>query len=73
MRAEVYAANRDYARTSTWGSPSVVNVSSEDVERGVHFRPCLDCCGTGLFPMPHPEMDAFCVACKGQGLEPVMV
>lgn len=83
QRAEVYAFCRgDYTRTNTWDRPSVVLLSDEDHFTGVHWRPCPDCCGTGHWPVPwDPATDPdprcgpgsdFCVACKGQGLEPVM-
>lgn len=77
MRALVYAANREYAGSCTWDTPSAIDVTAEDHDRGVAYIPCRDCCGTGHFPVPwdareQPGSD-FCVKCKGQGLEPVMV
>lgn len=74
--AEVFAANKEYARTNTWDSPSAVVLTDEDHESGVHWMPCRDCCGTSHFPVPWEARDKpgsdFCVACKGTRLEPVM-
>jgi hypothetical protein len=32
--------------------PSRIVVSTEDVERGVHWRPCPECNGMGIFDLP---------------------
>lgn len=72
-RAEVYAANREYARTNRWNTPAAIRPSDADHLNGLHWRACEDCGGTGRFPMPDRTLNDFCVACKGQGLSPVMV
>lgn len=75
-RAEVYAANVEYERTTTWNAPSAVLLSDEDHETGVHWMQCPDCNGTGFFPVPWTPDDTedsiFCVMCKQQGLIPIM-
>lgn len=68
MRAEVYSAGRDYERTSCWDTPSALWVSLEDTERGAAWMQCQDCMGTGHYPMPDPDLEDFCVRCKGTGL-----
>lgn len=84
-RAEVYRANRDYARTGIWSTPAAVVPSDEDHLTGIHWMTHQDCGGTGRFPVPwNPAVEPwyrlsgklvpsdFCVECKGTGLVPVM-
>ena len=71
MRALVYSGPReDTARRL--GSPTALWVTEADVLNGVANMQCPACGGTGHFPMPEPDMEDFCVMCKGQGLVLVM-
>lgn len=82
MKALVYFVATDYVGSDRWNSPSAIWLHEDDVMRGVAWTPCLDCGGTGHYPVPWRGPgaaledfdigDDFCVRCKGQGLGPVM-
>ncbi|KKL81734.1 hypothetical protein LCGC14_1991810 [marine sediment metagenome] len=73
MKAEVYRYGVDYTRTSCWDTPAALWVTDADVENGWVWMQCQDCMGTGHFPMPDPDLEDFCVRCKGTGLVGVSV